>query len=62
MRCDCPHCSHVVIQARNLEGLNYCPACQRLFLVPPAPRVRPWIWGVLVVLVAYWEIVAGHLA
>ena len=58
MRCDCPHCSYVVRQDRNVEGLNYCPNCKRLFLVPPAEGVAPWILGVVAVLMAHWQLMA----
>ena len=55
MRCDCPYCAHVVRQDRNLEGLNYCPNCKRLFLVLPPERVPGWILGVVTVLLAHWQ-------
>ena len=51
MKLACTHCGELVSQDRNLEGLNYCTNCQKLFLMPPKPRMPPWIWGVLVVLV-----------
>ena len=49
MRCNCPYCFQLVSKERNSEGLQYCLACRRFFLVP-ARRVPPWVWGVLVVL------------
>ena len=51
MKLTCTHCGELVEQDRNREGLNYCTNCRRLFLVPPEPRVPPWILGVLVVLI-----------
>ncbi len=55
MRCNCPHCSHLVRQDRNVEGINYCTHCRRLFLVPPEAEVPRWIFGVLAVLTANWH-------
>ncbi len=53
MQCECPHCLHLVSQDRNPEGLNYCPACHKLFYMPPPERKVPgWLLGVLVVLAA----------
>ena len=59
MRFICPNCSHLVIQDRNPDGLNYCPSCRQLFLMP-LRKVPAWVLGVLVILMAYWLIVA-HL-
>ena len=56
MRYNCPHCLHLIVQDRNIEGLNYCTNCQRLFFVPPERKVPGWIWGVLVALTAHWQI------
>jgi hypothetical protein len=57
MRCLCPRCCQLVRKAENVEGLQYCRTCRRLFIVPPQPSVPPWILGVLVVLTANWQIV-----
>lgn len=56
MHYQCPACLHFLIQDSNPEGLNYCPACHRLFFVPPRTMVASWVWGVLVVLVANLQI------
>ena len=52
----CTHCGELVRQDRNQEGQSYCIKCGRLFLVPAEARVPPWIWGVVVVLMANWQI------
>ncbi|MGD0898123.1 MAG: hypothetical protein ABR915_09835 [Thermoguttaceae bacterium] len=57
----CPNCSEVVRQDRNVEGLNYCPHCRRLFFVPPPEKMPPWILGVLVILVANWQLMVQRL-
>ena len=51
MKFACTHCGELVGQDRNLEGLNYCTSCRKLFLIPPEPKVPPWILGVLFVLI-----------
>jgi hypothetical protein len=51
MRAYCPYCQAVVVQARNREGPNFCPACKRLFHVPEDRKLPPWILGVLNILV-----------
>lgn len=58
MRCNCPHCAQLVRQDENVEGLNYCTKCQRLFLVPPKEKLPPWILGVLVVLTGNWQLIS----
>jgi hypothetical protein len=57
MRLDCPYCAAKVSQRRNREGPNFCPACRKLFSMPPEHDVPPWILGVLVVLIGNWQIV-----
>ena len=57
MRVYCPHCNEQITQRRNYEGPNFCPACQRLFLLPPERPVPPWILGVVVVLMGNWQVV-----
>ena len=57
MRFNCPHCGRRVTQARNWEGPNFCPKCLKLFYVPEEPKMPPWILGVLVILVANWQII-----
>ena len=56
MKCTCPHCGELLRQDRNPEGLNFCNNCRKLFLVPPEPSVPPWIWGVVTILIANWQI------
>ena len=58
MRVHCPHCGQKVVQARNLEGPNFCSQCQTLFCVPPDRPVPPWILGVLTILIANWQIIS----
>ena len=55
-RCVCPHCSESVVQVWNTEGPNFCPKCRRLFFVPLLKTMPPWIWGVVVVLIANWQL------
>jgi hypothetical protein len=45
------------VQAKNKDGPNFCPECGKLFYVPDDPKMPPWILGVLVVLVANWQII-----
>jgi len=45
-----------VKQAKNREGPNFCPHCQRLFSPLPEEPLPAWIWGVLVFLTANWQI------
>jgi hypothetical protein len=56
MRCCCPKCSAAIAQDRNPDGLNYCPQCRNLFLLPPLPKMPPWILGVLEILTVNWQI------
>jgi ribosomal protein L37AE/L43A len=58
MRCLCPHCSQLLVQDRNESGINFCPNCQKLF--HGIEVVPPWILGVLVVLMATWQIIYHH--
>jgi hypothetical protein len=58
MRIDCPYCQGYVTQAKNAEGPNFCPACQKLFYVPDQRSVPPWVFGVLVILTANWQIIS----
>ena len=62
MRFHCPHCSQLVAQARNLEGPNFCPKCNKLFVLPLPKKMPPWILGVLTVLTANWQIMYLGLA
>ena len=55
MRIPCPNCNTLVMQAKNLDGPNFCPNCQRLFYLPEPAKLPPWILGVLVVLTANWQ-------
>gem|GEM_PF-1845200 len=54
MQCHCPHCSHLVVQDRNTDGLNYCTNCKELFFVPPERTVPTWTWGVMAVMIVNW--------
>jgi len=56
MKCTCTHCGESVSQDRNVEGHNYCVHCGKLFLALPEPKVPPWVWGVVVVLLENWQI------
>jgi len=56
MLLECPYCGHTTSQRRNCEGPNFCPACRKLFLVPPERQVPPWILGVVVVLIGNWQV------
>ena len=58
MRTNCPYCNQRVAQARNWDGPNFCPQCLKLFYVPAEPKTPPWILGVLVILVANWQIIS----
>lgn len=60
MRAICPYCNQHVAQARNADGPNFCPSCLKLFYVPEDPKMPPWILGVLVILVANWQIMVIH--
>jgi hypothetical protein len=60
-RYHCPYCSQRFVQARNLDGPNFCPTCRRLFLVRCIRSVPVWILGVVVVLAARWLLLA-HFA
>jgi hypothetical protein len=44
----------LVVQDRNVDGLNYCTNCKKLFFVPPKRTVPTWIWGVLAVMIVNW--------
>ena len=57
MHVDCPYCGGRVRQARNRDGPNFCPECQKLFYMPEDPKMPPWILGVLVITVANWQII-----
>jgi hypothetical protein len=58
MRVSCPYCTRRVVQAKNLDGPNFCPECRKLFYVPEEPKLPPWILGILVILVANWQILS----
>jgi hypothetical protein len=58
MRVKCPNCNQAVVQAKNWEGPNFCSNCQTLFYLPEEPKLPPWILGVLVILVANWQIIS----
>ena len=60
MRCFCPHCSQLVVQDRNPDGVNFCPHCCKLF-EGVAEKMPFWIWGLaavvaVVLLMAVWQI------
>jgi DNA-directed RNA polymerase subunit RPC12/RpoP len=52
----CTHCGELVSQDRTLEGPNYCIRCGKTFMVAAASEVPTWIWGVVVLLMANWQI------
>jgi hypothetical protein len=54
----CPYCNGRLIQTKNLDGPNFCPQCQKLFYAPEDPKLPSWILGVLVILVANWQIMS----
>lgn len=58
MAVNCPICSQRIAQSRNREGPNYCTVCGKLFYVAEEPPMPPWILGVLVILVANWQIMS----
>ena len=58
MRVHCPYCDERVVQARNLDGPNFCPKCQKLFYAPEEPKLPPWILGIVVILMANWQIIS----
>jgi hypothetical protein len=60
MRVHCPSCDERVVQAKNLDGPNFCPKCRRLFYVPEEPMMPSWILGVLVILVANWQMMISQ--
>jgi hypothetical protein len=57
MQIHCPYCDGFVKQEKNPDGPNFCPECRKLFYVPEEPMMPSWILGVLVILVANWQIV-----
>jgi hypothetical protein len=57
MRILCPYCNAILKQAKNPDGPNFCPRCQKLFYLPESCPMPPWILGVLVVLTANWQII-----
>jgi hypothetical protein len=57
MRANCPYCANRVVQSKNADGPNFCPECRKLFFVPEDRQTPPWILGVLVVLVANWQMI-----
>ena len=59
IRCFCTHCSGLVVQDSNENGINFCPHCQELF-EGVAEKMPPWILGVLVVLMAVCLIICHH--
>ncbi len=56
MKCTCTHCGKLVHQDVNLDGHNYCVYCGNLFLVRIERKVPAWMWGVVAVLLANWQI------
>ena len=58
MHTQCIYCQSVVVQAKNREGPNFCPVCQKLFEVPEEPNMPPWILGVVVFLVAHLQLIS----
>jgi hypothetical protein len=60
MHVHCPYCDGRVMQYKNPDGPNFCPVCQKLFYVPEEPKMPPWILGVLVILVANWQIIVSR--
>ena len=58
MRVHCPYCNERVVQAKNSDGPNFCPECRKLFYVPEENKMPSWILGVLVILVANWQLIS----
>lgn len=56
VRYNCPHCSHLFVHKENIEGLAYCTNCRKLFIIPPKWAIPAWIWGVLAIMIANWQI------
>lgn len=57
MSTTCPHCDASVVQARNRDGPNFCPHCQRLFEIQEDHHVPRWVYGVMMVLVCNLQII-----
>jgi hypothetical protein len=47
-----------VEQDKSENGINFCPHCQKLF--QGIEVVPPWILGVLVMLMAIWQLMYHH--
>jgi hypothetical protein len=56
MRRQCSHCGYVIRQSKNEEGPNFCPSCCQLFYPPEYEPIPAWILGVLVFLLAYFQL------
>ncbi len=56
MECTCTHCGELVTQDRNTEGPNYCVHCGSTFMARARSEVPTWVWGVVVILMANWQI------
>ena len=56
MECTCTNCGELVSDDQNLDGRNYCINCGKFVEVPSKPKVPTWMWGVVVVLLANWQI------
>lgn len=57
MRTQCPLCCTKVVQPRNDDGPNFCPACCKPFYpVDEVSKVPPWILGVVVILMGNFQI------
>ena len=60
MRCRCPYCANRFWQTRNTEGAQFCRRCHQLFVAPPEEKTPSWVLGVVVILMANWQIISHH--
>jgi len=49
----CTQCGELVSQDQNLDGRMYCIKCGSF--VAAQSVVPQWVWGVVVVLMAHWQ-------
>jgi hypothetical protein len=47
----------LVNKGPNAQGLQYCTNCRTLFVAAPQRKTPPWIFGVLAILLAHWQII-----
>jgi hypothetical protein len=52
----CTHCGELISQDQNLDGRIYCIHCGSFFMSQLESVVPTWVWGIVVVLMAQWQI------